>query len=90
MPFTRAIAGATHLAAGEVWTAAQARVAWVPQETLLPPDLTVAEWIFLGCELHGRLGWLRQRAMHEAAEAELGLILFEFWPAPYPLSPRPN
>jgi len=57
----RALAGAVRPSAGQVVGATG--VAWVPQETLLPPDLTAAEWIFLGVELCGPLGWLRRTAM---------------------------
>jgi ABC-type sugar transport system ATPase subunit len=47
------------------------RLAWVPQETVLPPDLSAAAWIFLGRELHGRFGTLRERAMQQAAGTAL-------------------
>ncbi|MEO8606082.1 MAG: sugar ABC transporter ATP-binding protein, partial [bacterium] len=47
-----------------------ARVAWVPQESELPPDCTAADWIFLGAELRRRGGWLQRAAMlHQAAAA---------------------
>ena len=36
--------------------AAGTRVAWVPQEAVLPADLDAAAWIFLGHELRGPLG----------------------------------
>ena len=61
----RAIAGVVRPSAGHIMPAAG--VAWVPQETLLPPDLTAAEWIFLGDELCGPFGWLRRAAMRDAA-----------------------
>jgi len=67
----RAVAGVLEPAAGRVTTAASARLAWVPQETLLPPDITAAAWIFLGREVRGRLGVLRDRAMQEAAAVAL-------------------
>ena len=47
------------------------RLAWVPQETALPPDLSVAAWIFLGRELRGRFGTLQERAMEHAAAIAL-------------------
>ncbi len=67
----RAIVGIVRPAAGAVRVRTGARVAWVPQETELPPDLTAAEWIFLGEELCDRLGWLQDRAMRSAAQAAL-------------------
>ena len=70
----RAIARAVHPTAGTIAVDASARVAWVPQETLLPPDLRVADWIFLGCELRGRARWLRDKAMRDAAVAALRAI----------------
>src|SRR5205814_8075078 len=53
----RAVAGTVRPNSGAVHT--RGGVAWVPQETVLPPDLTVTEWIFLGCELRGRMRQLR-------------------------------
>lgn len=70
----RAVAGVVRLTAGSITAEVGARLAWVPQETVLPPDLTVAEWIFLGCELRGRLGRLHTRAMHDGAAAALHQI----------------
>ncbi len=70
----RVIAGIVAPAAGSFQVEHGARLAWVPQETLLPADLTAAEWVFLGCELRGRLGWLQRRAMHEAARAAFAAI----------------
>ena len=68
----RAIAGVAGPSAGQITLGAC--VAWVPQEMLLPPDLTAAEWIFLGDEICGPCGWLRSAAMHDAAtEAMRGL-----------------
>jgi rhamnose transport system ATP-binding protein len=65
----RAIAGIVRPCAGQI--ARGAALAWVPQETLLPPDLTAAEWIFLGDELCGPLGWLRRAKMRDAATETL-------------------
>jgi rhamnose transport system ATP-binding protein len=65
----RAIAGVVRPHAGHI--VRSAGVAWVPQETLLPPDLTAADWIFLGDELCGPLGWLRRAAMYGAARETL-------------------
>ena len=70
----RAIAGAVTPGSGSVRVPDRARVAWVPQETLLPPDLTAAEWIFLGCELRGAFGWLHRGRMDDAAAAALRKI----------------
>jgi rhamnose transport system ATP-binding protein len=70
----RVIAGAARLATGRVIIAPGTRVAWVPQETELPPDLTATEWIFLARELRGPLGWLRRREMHDAATMALRAI----------------
>ena len=67
----RVMAGVVRPAAGAIEPCTGARIAWVPQEVLLPPDLTATDWIFLGCELRTRCGWLRQRAMHDAAAAVL-------------------
>jgi ABC-type sugar transport system ATPase subunit len=63
----RAIAGVVRPMAGTVRVRQAAQLAWVPQETLLPPDLTAVEWIFLGQELRGRFRWLREGAMQEVA-----------------------
>jgi ABC-type sugar transport system ATPase subunit len=63
----RAVAGVVRANAGDVHVRAGVSVAWVPQETVLPPDLTVTEWIFLGCELRGRMRQLQHRAMTAAA-----------------------
>jgi len=65
----RVLAGVQPPSAGH--TIRNATVAWVPQETVLPPDLTAAEWIFLSHELCGPLGWLRRTAMRDAATAAL-------------------
>jgi len=70
----RVIAGAVRPTAGAVHLRAGARVAWVPQETTLPPDLTAAAWVFLGRELHGRFGILRERAMQDGAANALRTI----------------
>src|SRR5262245_21659028 len=67
----RAIAASIQPTSGSIELAATARLAWVPQATVLPADLTAAEWIFLGRELRGPLGALRRKAMHEAARAVL-------------------
>jgi len=67
----RIMAGAMAPASGSITVARTARRAWVPQETELPADLTVAEWIFLGAEWRSRFGWLRRRAMRAAAASAL-------------------
>lgn len=61
------LAGARRADAGRIQLARGVRVTWVPQEPDLPPDLTVVEAIFLGAELCGPAGWLRHRAMDDAA-----------------------
>jgi ribose transport system ATP-binding protein len=68
------IAGAVPPTAGAVQVRAGARVAWVPQETILPADLTVAAWVFLGRELRGRFGLLHERAMRDGAASALRTI----------------
>jgi rhamnose transport system ATP-binding protein len=68
----RAVAGFARPSAGAIQT--QARAAWVPQEPDLPADLSAVQWIFLAAELGGRFGWLRRRAMEEAAAALLGAL----------------
>ncbi len=70
----RALAGIVRPAAGSVHVQPAARVAWVPQETLLPADLTAAAWIFLGREQRGPLRTLRERTMQRAAAAALQAI----------------
>src|SRR5262245_29524615 len=67
----RVLAGSLRPQAGGVERAPDVGVAWVPQEAELPADLTVAEWIYLGAELGGRLGWLDRRAMRDGAAASL-------------------
>jgi ribose transport system ATP-binding protein len=67
----RSIAGVTPPAAGSLHRQPGVRVAWVPQETVLPPDLSVASWIFLGRELRGRFGMLRESEMQQGASAAL-------------------
>ena len=70
----RAVAHIVTPDSGSIRVHDEARLAWVPQETVLPPDLTAAEWIFLGCELRGPLGWLHRRRMENIAAAELRKI----------------
>jgi ABC-type sugar transport system ATPase subunit len=70
----RAAAGSVRCAAGTIRTRAGTRLAWVPQEIVLPLNLTVAAWIFLAHELRGRLGWLEERAMQAGARAALRAI----------------
>jgi ABC-type sugar transport system ATPase subunit len=67
----RVLAGAAPAQAGRVARAPGARLAWVPQEAVLPADLDAAAWIFLGHELRGPLGLLRSGAMRSAAAAAL-------------------
>ena len=59
---------------GEVSILGGTRVAWAPQEPLLAPDLTAAEWIFLGRELRGRLRFTRRGEMRQQAARALGEI----------------
>lgn len=70
----RSIAGTVPLSAGTIRLRAAARMAWVPQETELPPDLRASDWLFLGAELRGKLRWLRQREMQVAAAAALAAV----------------
>jgi len=57
--------------AGGVRLAAGARLAWAPQEAVLPADLTATEWIFLARERRGPLRLLRREEMRREAEAAL-------------------
>lgn len=76
----KVVAGILRPAAGHCDLAPKLRLAWAPQEIVLPLDLTVAEWIFLGCELRGRFGWLRKRDMRTAATAMLAELGCRFPP----------
>ena len=67
----RVIAGALPPTAGAVHLRDGTRTAWVPQETILPDDLSAAAWMFLGQELRTRFGTLRERTMQEAAALAL-------------------
>jgi ABC-type sugar transport system ATPase subunit len=70
----KVVAGVVRPQAGTIALRDHARVAWVPQEPDLPPDLTVEEVIFLGAELRGWGGWLRRRAMRDAARQLLATV----------------
>ena len=70
----RSIAGAVRLSTGSIRVPRGTRIEWVPQETELPPDLRVSDWLFLARELRRKLGWLRQRAMHDATTAALAAL----------------
>ena len=70
----RVAAGAVVAQAGTVDRRDELKVAWVPQETELAPDLTAAEWIFLGAEQRGTFRLLRREAMREAAAQWLDAI----------------
>jgi rhamnose transport system ATP-binding protein len=70
----RILAGAEAPHAGSVARSPGARVAWVPQEAMLPADLDAAAWIFLGEELCRPLGLLRARAMRAAAADALAAV----------------
>src|SRR5215470_9430788 len=70
----RVLAGAEAPQAGHLALASGARVAWVPQEAVLPGDLDASAWVFLGCELRGRFGGLRTRAMTSAAAEALRVV----------------
>jgi ABC-type sugar transport system ATPase subunit len=61
----RAIAGTVRPAEGKV--SRDGRVAWVAQETELPPDLTAVDWIFLGRERRSRLRLLNRSEMEHGA-----------------------
>ena len=67
----RVSAGVERPTAGVRELRAGTRLAWVPQETVLPPDLTAAAWIFLGRELRGRFGMLQECVMEHAATTAL-------------------
>ena len=70
----RVIAGAVTRYGGTVVLAPGTRVAWVPQEAILPADLDAAAWIFLGTELRGPLRLLRRAAMRAAAADALSSV----------------
>ena len=70
----RAVAGVVQPRRGAIRLRDAARLAWVPQEAEMPPDLCVGEWIFLGTELRNRFGLLRQREMREQAVAALRAV----------------
>lgn len=63
----RVISGATPITGGSIRRDPSTRISWVPQDTSLPLDLTASEWIFLGAERRGPLGWLHKREMLDAA-----------------------
>jgi ABC-type sugar transport system ATPase subunit len=75
----RVLAGVIEPSAGSLTGAAE--VSWVPQETELPGDLTVRDWIFLGREARGRLGWLRHRHMETEATRILRTVGADIAPA---------
>ena len=70
----RVLAGAEAPHDGRLASAPGMRIAWVPQEAVLPGDLEAAAWIFLACELRGRFGGLRTRAMATAAADALRAV----------------
>jgi ABC-type sugar transport system ATPase subunit len=70
----RVLAGSLEPDSGSVAAAATARVAWVPQEAVLPPDFDAASWIFLAQEWRTAFGWLRTAAMRAAARDALRAI----------------
>jgi ABC-type sugar transport system ATPase subunit len=70
----RVLAGVLAAEQGRVEAPETAHVAWVPQDALLPGDLTVAAWIFLGCERCGRFGWLCDAAMQRESAAALAAL----------------
>jgi ABC-type sugar transport system ATPase subunit len=70
----RLLAGAERPQSGAVAIRPGARIAWVPQEAVLPADLDVAAWIFLAAELRGPLRLLRAGAMRAAAVEALRVV----------------
>ena len=70
----RVLAGAEPPHVGSLTRRPGARVAWVPQDAVLPGDLDAAAWIFLGEELRGLLGLLRAGEMRDAAAAALAAV----------------
>lgn len=77
------LAGVLRADAGAVELRSGVRVAWVPQEPELPPDLTVAEALFLGGELCGPIGWLRRNAMTEGTRSLLAEVGADIEPHDY-------
>ncbi|MFI5364566.1 MAG: sugar ABC transporter ATP-binding protein [Candidatus Binatia bacterium] len=70
----RVLADAVRPAKGTLHSRGGTRLDWVPQETVLPADLTAAAWIFLGHEIRGALGTLQERAMQRAAATALQAV----------------
>ena len=73
----RILAGLLKPTSGRVELPSGDRIEWVPQETGLAEDLTVAEWIFLGREISGRAGLLRRTEMRKQSEAALRQVAAE-------------
>jgi ABC-type sugar transport system ATPase subunit len=76
----RAIAGLAPTNGGSVRLATGCELAYVPQETVLPADFMVREWIFLGREQTTWLGRLRRRDMDESAAATLRVLAAQLAP----------
>ena len=70
----RVVAGSTGVLGGRCDLHPGTRIAWVPQEPLLPPDLTASAWIFLASELRTRLGFLARGRMDAEARQVLAAI----------------
>ncbi len=70
----RVVAGSTRAVSGQCDLRPGTRIAWVPQEPLLPPDLSASAWIFLGGELRTGLGLLALARMDTEARRVLSSI----------------
>ena len=70
----RVLADAVRPAKGTLQRRGGTRLDWVPQETVLPADLTAAAWIFLGREIRGAFGTLQERAMQRDAATALQAV----------------
>ena len=67
----RIIAGTTTPTRGTLARHPDVTWSWAPQESELPLDRTVAEWVYMGRELHTPWRLLRRRAMHAGARSVL-------------------
>lgn len=70
----RVLAGAIEPSDGVVTAPSGDAIAWAPQETFLPSELSVADWIFLGRELRSRVRLLRRNEMERQARDALAAV----------------
>ena len=72
------IAGLVASSAGAVHLSPEVCIAYVPQETHLPGDLTASDWLFMGRELKSRCRLLRRREMENEAAVALRSVGAQF------------